>query len=648
LSPESGSEQYARSIGLLSIVALVAVVPRLLAGLSDPITYDGYWHLFIARNLVREYRSLAHPPLFPLLLKASDAIHHSRLSYEAVSIASGAGAVFLFGRILQKLRTSPAVPVLGALAFAFFPSAIRMSSVLESYMLCVLFVLAAFLAYLDLVRPDPPAVPRRSRVAFASYASLALLSHYVAGLFFAACLAAPLLVAVVRPSYRHAFRRALKRRYAADAATLLIPAAVGGLLFWFLARPWVRSLNHLPEFYFQPGGETAASFLVRNLANTFNLFSPFTVARHWTAILLLGVFALVVFATSVTGNSPEESLGARAMPSAILLLLLAIGMAGGLLGRYPFGGAMRHQFLLLVFGLLAGFVAFDRLLGFASPILRVLLVVLCASAITANTVQNLRAWWTPGPDPFDAEARTFWSEFPNAHHVHLDQFNLIGFFAQHHDWLWTFLGRAAGNPSLERYEISREKRRLTVVAHRDLWNMDFRDPSLYDALAGSRSASDPLCLEIFCVRQPLPGRPANADKRDLDDRITELAPYAGLHANKLLVRGDDVFGDFCAGRVGAARPSPWLTSIVPAGTHARIGFQVQPNGDSAISVLGRGFLRGAVVFLAERALNTTYGNSGWITAVVPSDLYAQPGRLSVRVVNPDDQASNVVWFEVAP
>ncbi len=532
------------------LISVIAVLPRLAAALADPIGYDGYWHVFIARNLMREYRSLAHPPLFPLLLRACDAIGHARLAYEAVSLGAGIGVVFLFGRVLQKLRTDAAIPVLGALAMGFAPSAIRMSCAVESYMLCIVFVLAALLPYLDLVRPDPTAVSGPSRAAFAGFLTLALLSHYFAGLFFAACLAAPLLVAAVRPEYRRALVRAFPKRWAADAATVLPPAAVAGLLFSFLARPWVRNIYHLPEFYFQRSGETAASFLFRNLANTFNLFSPVTVASRSAAAALLGLFLVLVFVAAVAGRRLNTGIEGRAMPSAILLFLLVIGMTAGVLGRYPLGGAMRHQLLLFLFGLLAAFVAFDRLLRWATPALRVLLIALCVSGIGANAVWNLREWWQPGPDVFDLEAKMFWSEFPGARAVHVDQFNLIGFFMQHHDWLWTFSGRAVGKPAIERYEISRGERRLTLVAHRDLWNMDFRDPELYKSLEGSRRAADPGCLTVFCVHQILNKPPArklpNLPANELEDCIPALAREADLAVKKLLVRGDDVFAELCS------------------------------------------------------------------------------------------------------
>src|SRR4029077_5297138 len=112
----------------------------------------------------------------------------------------------------------------------------------------------------------------------------------------------------------------------------------------------------------------------------------------------------------------------------------------GLLGKYPFGGAMRHQVLLLVFGILAALVALDQWICRTSPGGRGVIIGLLLLAVTVNAALNHREWLSPGPDPFASEVRTFRTRFPDARTVDLDQFNLIGFFAQHHDWHWSFLG----------------------------------------------------------------------------------------------------------------------------------------------------------------------------------------------------------------
>ena len=76
---------------------------------------------------------------------------------------------------------------------------------------------------------------------------------------------------------------------------------VGALLYQTIARPWVASLNHLPEFYFRPGLESPAGFLVRNLWNLFNFFSPALLwsPRRAAALVLLFVGAALLVPVAV-------------------------------------------------------------------------------------------------------------------------------------------------------------------------------------------------------------------------------------------------------------------------------------------------------------------------------------------------------------
>ena len=530
----------------------MAFALRLGSSLVNPVNYDGYWHVFIARNLSREFTTLAHPPLFPMLLRQADAISHSRLSYLSMSLVPGTIAVFLFGLVLRKLCLHRATPVLGALALGLSPSAIVLSGTAEAYMLCVAFLLAAVLAYLDLVAPHPER-PARARVAFSAFATLALLSHYAAGLFLAACLAAPLVLGALEPRYRDAMKRALPARLGADAGTLVVPGVLAAALFHFLARPWVHALSHLPAFYFERARETAPAFLARTLAETFNLFSPLPVARPAFAAPALVVFVVAVATIAVKADRRRNPATPGATPAVILALLLVLEMTASLRGWYPFGGAMRHQILLMVFALMAALVAFDRiLLGLSSPARRAL-VTLGVVAILASGWAHFDKWWRPRPEPFSAVGERFDREFPQAREVHVDQFNLIGFFARHHDWDWDFLGQSAGHPGRERYRLSSNGRSLELVAHRDLWNMDLLSPALYAELSTARNLEDSNTITLFYVRQILPGEPAPSSET-LRREIPALAREAGLEVGKLDVVGANVFAEFR--RLGSPPPKP--------------------------------------------------------------------------------------------
>ena len=258
--------------------------------------------------------------------------------------------------------------------------------------------------------------------------------------------------------------------------------------------------------------------------------------------MLLGGIVLLLLAIPVSEREAPDG-PVRAAPTVMFVVILSTEMIAGVEGRYPFGGEMRHQFLLLVFALLAVFVALDWAVERLPKALRDPVLAICAGLIVANCVTHRGGWLSGLPEPFLGPARTLSMSFPQAREIHVDQFSLIAFFAQHHDWDWKFAGRDPNSPFVERYELVKEQRRLLVVAHRDLWNMDFKDPKLYTSLAEGRS-----CITVFSIRQPglPPGVARMLPPSELRDAIPTLAREAGLTTVRLIVRGNNnVFADFC-------------------------------------------------------------------------------------------------------
>src|SRR5262249_22831241 len=154
----------------------------------------------------------------------------------------------------------------------------------------------------------------------------------------------------------------------------------------------------------------------------------------------------------------------RATPAVFLSLTLCLGMCAGVLGKYPFGGQFRHQLLVMVFGLLAAFLALDPIVAGRSGLVRRGLTAVVIAALGANTWAHSDRRWRPRPEPFTAQRERFDRDFPGAAEVHVDQFNLIGFFGQHHDWTWQYLGSDDGAPNRQRYRVSRDGESVVLVA----------------------------------------------------------------------------------------------------------------------------------------------------------------------------------------
>ena len=535
--------------GPLIVALAVGLALRLYVGLTHPIDYNGFWHVFIARNLSREYRGLAASPPVPPAPQGRDALSHTRLAYRTLSILSGLGAIALVHGILVKLRTGPGVAFLGALTMATAQSAIFLSRGVQSYMLAVFLILWSFVFYLDIVRPEPAGWRRRA--SFAVLASLAVATEYFAGLYLVAGALAPLLVAAFRPAYRHAIQRALSRRILADAATLAPPALVGVALYQSIAKPWVTRLNHLPDFDSRPGMESPGGFVVRNLWNLFNFFSPALLWSPRRAAALVLLFATAAFLAAVTQRRREVGGADRALPAAILVILLAMGIGLGLRGLYPFGGAMRQQFLLFQFAVLAGFVAFDRLVASVrSATGRRSLLGLCGVAIASSLVWNADGLRPAGRDPFTAQARAFDREFPNARVVQADQLNLVGFFVSHRDWAWRGGGALPGVPDVQRWELERNGRRITLLAHRYRWNFPLFEARTYAELRAAGAAAGADCTIAFIVHQNLYKPPErklpHVDEKEFEAAAPSLARSAGLDLRRSRILGDDAYLELCA------------------------------------------------------------------------------------------------------
>ncbi|MGE0432290.1 MAG: hypothetical protein AB7S36_08520, partial [Planctomycetota bacterium] len=83
----------------------------------------------------------------------------------------------------------------------------------------------------------------------------------------------------------------------------------------------------------------------------------------------------------------------------------------------------------------------------------------------------------------------------------------------------------------------------------------------------------------------------------------------------------------------AAQRPPVIIRLHPAGTPVGQGFGVQPDGQSAMSVVCRGATPGTVVVMNGIELVTTFGGPTLVTALVPADLYRLAGHYPVVLRN---------------
>jgi hypothetical protein len=98
---------------------------------------------------------------------------------------------------------------------------------------------------------------------------------------------------------------------------------------------------------------------------------------------------------------------------------------------------------------------------------------------------------------------------------------------------------------------------------------------------------------------------------------------------------------------GKTGPEPKVTELYPGATAPGKGFNLQPNGQSALGVSGEGFLPGVTLMFDGKKLTTVFGKGTGLSAIVPAGSIASAGTHQVWAVNPDGKASNKVVFKVA-
>jgi len=117
------------------------------------------------------------------------------------------------------------------------------------------------------------------------------------------------------------------------------------------------------------------------------------------------------------------------------------------------------------------------------------------------------------------------------------------------------------------------------------------------------------------------------------------------------VRGADTN---TTGAGDSSRPKPatrpgalGLAAISPSMTRAGIGFNVQPDGTSALAVTSENATSTTVIFIDDQLLDIAYWKPDALTAIVPDAVFATPGTRKVRLVD-GTRTSNVLELTFTP
>jgi hypothetical protein len=86
--------------------------------------------------------------------------------------------------------------------------------------------------------------------------------------------------------------------------------------------------------------------------------------------------------------------------------------------------------------------------------------------------------------------------------------------------------------------------------------------------------------------------------------------------------------------------------VGPMKTKVGVGFNVQPNGESVIWTITENATKTTVIVWGETQLQSTFGGSNGVTALVPKELYSKPEQFQILLDTKTGKKSNGLIFTV--
>ncbi|HEY3837058.1 MAG TPA: glycosyltransferase family 39 protein [Bryobacteraceae bacterium] len=505
------------------------MIPCLVVGARQFMEFDGWWHLFTATQdrwtvLLAEWRWEAHPPLHYLILRFLALFGHSHLVLRSVSILCGCAGSYVIGIVASKLYRHKVSALLVAAAYTFAWSMIEINCSVRAYPIALLFVLLAFNAWVDWHAE----MSGRAILRFGLYAVLGLLSEYYVIFFLAACYCVLILRVLVRADFRDRFLASLRRDWLAWVA------ATGGIAVVFLSAMIfhmvvsVRDQHYLDAYYWTEQTSLGLDgFLLSNFVKEASYFTPFGIEPG----VVLGIAGLVVLPAVVF-------LCLRRRVSAMVPLMVGVMLGElvflSLMGRYPFGGELRQQSILIPFVFLTVFLVVD---GIASRVVFAGVGVLIAASFVYG--------WTTFPwDPVElktAENDLFSKTFPAPEAVYGDATSIIHYYSRHDRAKWINVDRFVVNQQrVVAYRVEEGGRSTVVMRNKRTAYLDLQDPETYQALAESMRRVGVKSAVVYF--DSIGWTPESS--RILEEKFRSLAPRAGLEYGRYVMGPGYAFIEF--------------------------------------------------------------------------------------------------------
>jgi hypothetical protein len=318
--------------------------------------FDDHAHVFIAgvqpwATFVRELSWDAHPPLSYLLLRWLVPLHGAELWPRLLSIVPALASIVAAFFCARALGMARPVARLVALIFAVSSTHVNLAISVRAYSLATCFTLVAFLFLLRILRDDARG-SAHERWAFVTAAVLASWTEYSALLAIVAMLAAAALQLLRDPSLRTRVTQT-GSRLSSWGVLLVLAAGVAGVVAWMRSTHGVGQVGHVIDA-FPSAGESWPAFALRGATRTLDSFAPLGIsAKHAPWLVGTATLGVVLWLAADRRRAPLGTL---------IVVLWTTIFALALAGTYPYGGRMRHQFVLFPFFTLAAAAVVDAAL----------------------------------------------------------------------------------------------------------------------------------------------------------------------------------------------------------------------------------------------------------------------------------------------
>lgn len=347
---------------LLGVTISVALV-QIKASMNPYYGYDEAWHLYLSSvsplwKALEEMAVDPHPPLYYLMLRPLVSAGPEPFWPRLLSVVPAVLSIPLWYALLRKLNIARGVALTLTAVLASAHGFNELGVTVRAYSLAGFCLLGALWFWCDFVPGTRGKPSRLSLNAFLLLVTAAFWFAYYAVFFSVALIGATLIASLTNQNARGLLEKTWGDCFRWPERLGFVGAhLLGGA--WFLAgfgRGGLAAPPHVSPFLL-PSDGSIWQFALEGLRGYMAMFTP--LAGLGRGALTIGFVALAMILTALIAvEIYKEAIARSALLITIPLALLIIAIAG-IAGFYPFGGYLRHQYLLFPFLLLVLAFALD-------------------------------------------------------------------------------------------------------------------------------------------------------------------------------------------------------------------------------------------------------------------------------------------------